>query len=259
MLRDKLRPWVNIVALLVVLVMNGLANALPLNGQTTGEISDRFDVYFVPAGYVFSIWGVIYLGLVGFAVYQVLPQQRDNPRLRGMSYLFALSSLANVLWLVAWHYERFVLSVAIMLVLLVSLIAIYMRLGIGQTVVPAAERWLVRVPFSIYLGWITVATIANVTSTLEYVGWNGWGLDEQLWAVIMIAVGWLIATAMAFSRRDVAYGLVIVWAYVGIAAKFPAVPVVSYAAGAGALLVIVSYLLVVLGTTGAKPLRTASG
>ena len=125
-----------------------MANALPLNGQSTGEISDRFQVYFVPAGYVFSIWGLIYLGLGAFAVYQALPAQREDPRLRRIGYLFALSCLANVAWLFLWHYEQFALTVVAMLPLLLSLIAIYLRLEIGRVRVPAIEEWLVRVPFA---------------------------------------------------------------------------------------------------------------
>ena len=230
MKKDTLRQTVNVLAVVATLALNGLANAIPLNGQTTGEISDRFQVYFVPAGYVFSIWGLIYLALIGFAVYQALPAQRENPRLRRIGYLFALSCVANVAWLFLWHYEIFPLTLVAMLTLLLSLIAIYLRLGIGRTRVPAAERWLVRLPFSIYLGWITVATIANATSLLDYLNWGGWGLSPEVWAVIMLAAGAAIASAVALTRGDVAYMLVIVWAFVGIAVKHAGTPVVAIAA-----------------------------
>ena len=146
---NLIRQIVNVVITIAVIVVNGLANALPLNGQTTGEISDRFDVYFVPAGYVFSIWGLIYLGLIAFTVYQALPSQRDNPHLKRIGYLYALSGVANIVWLFLWHYEQFVWTIVAMLVLLLSLIAIYVRLEIGRTRVPAVEAWLVRVPFSV--------------------------------------------------------------------------------------------------------------
>ena len=104
--KDVVRQWLNVLAVLATLVVNGLANALPLNGQNTGAISDRFHVYFVPAGYVFAIWGIIYLGLIGFAIYQVLPAQRENPRLRRSGYSFALSCAANIIWLFLWHYNQ---------------------------------------------------------------------------------------------------------------------------------------------------------
>jgi len=219
MKKDVVRQAVNVLAVVAVIVVNGLANALPLNGLTTGEISDRFQVYFVPAGYVFSIWGLIYLGLLAFAVYQALPAQRDNPRLRRIGYLFAGSCLANIAWLFLWHYEQFVLTLLAMVALLLLLIAIYLRLGIGRAAVSPAERWLVHVPFSIYLGWITVATIANVTTVLDYLGWSGWGISDGTWAVIMLLAAGVIASAVSITRGDVAYSLVIVWALAGIAVK----------------------------------------
>ena len=230
MKKDSLRQWGNVLAVIAVIVINGLANALPLNGQTTGEISDRFQVYFVPAGYVFSIWGLIYLGLIAFAVYQALPAQRDNPRLRGIGYLFTLSCVANIAWIFLWHYEVFPLTLVAMLSLLLLLIAIYLRLGIGRAQVSTADKWLVHVPFSIYLGWITVATIANVTSLLDYLNWSGWGISPEAWTVIMLVAGVGIASAVSLTRGDVAYMLVIVWALAGIAVKHSGTPVVATAA-----------------------------
>jgi len=241
--RDTLRQSVNLLAVIVTIAVNGLANTLPLNGQTTGEISDQFQVYFVPAGYVFSIWGLIYVGLATFAVYQALPAQRDSSRLRRVGYLFALSCLANIIWLFLWHYEVFLLTLVAMFALLLSLIAIYLRLGIGRTQVSAAEKWLVRVPFSIYLGWITVATIANVTAVLDYVNWNGWGLSPEAWTVIMLVAGAGIASAVSLTRGDVAYMLVIMWAFAGIAVKHGGTPVVATAAWA--MTVLVALMLVV--------------
>jgi hypothetical protein len=227
MRKDTIRQAVNVLALVATIALNGLANALPLNGLTTGDISDRFDVYFVPAGYVFSIWGLIYLALTAFVIYQALPGQRDNPRLRRVGYLFALSCVANVAWLFLWHYEVFPLTIVAMVALLLLLIAIYLRLGIGRSEVSTAEKWLVRVPFSIYLGWITVATIANATSLLDYLNWGGWGIRPEIWAVIMLLAATAITSAVTLTRGDIAYGLVIVWAVAGIAIKHAGTPVVS--------------------------------
>ncbi len=219
MRKQTVRAWGNVVAVIATIAINGLANALPLNGLTTGDISDRFDVYFVPAGYVFSIWGVIYLGLILFALYQVLPSQRNNPRLVRVGYMFVLSCVANIVWLFLWHYEIFPLTLVAMVALLVFLIGVYVRLGVGRVEVSVEERWLVRVPFSIYLGWVSVATIANATSLLDYLGWGGWGISEVIWTVAMLVVGAALTTVVGLSRRDVAYALVIVWAFVGIAVK----------------------------------------
>ena len=235
--KDTVRQVVNVLAVVAVIVVNWLANALPINGQTQAEISDRFDVFFVPAGYAFSIWGLIFLGLIAFAVYQALPAQRENARLRRVGYLFALSCVANITWLFLWHYEVFVLTLVAMLALLLLLIAIYLRLDIGRAQVGGVERWLVDVPFSVYLGWITVATIANVTVVLDYLGWNGWGISPQAWTVIMLFAGLVIATAMSLTRADVAYSLVLIWAYVGIAVKHQDTPVVAITAWVTAALI----------------------
>jgi len=229
-MRDIVRQIAVVLSTLAVIVVNGLANALPLNGQGTGEISDRFQVFFVPAGYVFAIWGLIYLALVGYSIYQALPAQRENPRLREIGWLYALSCAANITWLFLWHYEFFVGTLIAMGLLLVLLILIYLFLGVGRAAASSAETWLVRLPFSIYLGWITVATVANATSLLDHLGWSGWGIAPQWWAVIMLAVAALITTLMSLTRGDVAYVLVIVWAFIGIAVKHNSTPLVAIAA-----------------------------
>jgi hypothetical protein len=228
-MKDIVRQVAVLLSTLAVIVVNGLANALPLNGLNTGEISDRFDVYFVPAGYVFSIWGLIYLALLGYSIYQALPAQRENPRLQRIGWLYVLSCAANVAWLFLWHYEVFEITIVAMGALLVLLIAIYLILGTGRSRVSTTETWLVRVPFSIYLGWITVATIANVTSLLDYLNWNGWGISAEAWAVIMLLVSALLTAIVSLTRGDVAYVLVIVWALVGIYAKHPTVTAVATA------------------------------
>ena len=191
--RNLLRQILVMVFVIATIIVNGLANALPINGQQTGDISDRFDVFFVPAGYVFSIWGLIYAGLIAYAIYQILPAQRDNPRLRSIDVPFYVASLANIVWIFLWHYEFFALTMVVMVILLVSLIVIYLRLGIGRTLPPSGERWFVQLPFSVYLGWITVATVANATSLLDFVNWNGFGISEQTWFLIMLAVAVVVA------------------------------------------------------------------
>jgi hypothetical protein len=243
MKKGMTRQILVIVATLATIAMNALASTLPLNGLTTGEISDRFQVYFVPAGYVFSIWGVIYLWLIAYSVYQALPAQRENPRLRSMGYLYVWSAVANVVWLVFWHYELFPLTLLVMLVLLGLLIAIYLRLETGRTAASAGETWAVRVAFSIYLGWITVATVANATSLLDYLGWGGWGIAPQVWAVIMLVVATAIAAGMSLNHGDVAYIAVIVWAFAGIALKHAGVPLVSITAWAMAAIAALSLVM----------------
>jgi hypothetical protein len=215
---DLLRQVLVIVATIATLVVNYLANALPINNLGTGEISDRFDVLFVPAGYVFSIWGLIYLGLVGYSVFQALPAQRTHPALRAIGPIYVVSALANIAWIFLWHYEQFVLTVPVMLLLLGSLIAIYRQLA-ARPPRRQGERWLVHIPFSVYLGWITVATVANITSALDYLNWSGWGIGAEAWFAVMLAVATLLGVSFAWLRRDAAYVAVLLWAFAGIAVK----------------------------------------
>ena len=242
-----------IIAVIATIAVNGLANALPLNNQSTGEISDRFQVFFVPAGYVFSIWGLIYIGLILFAIFQALPGQKENPHLIGTGYLFVLSCLANIAWLFLWHYEEFVLTLVAMFALLGLLVSIYLRLGIGKVKVSSSERWLVHVPFSVYLGWITVATIANVTTTLNYLNWNGWGINPAIWAVIMMVISAVVAVIVLLTRNDIAYVLVIIWALFGIGVKQSNTSLVATSANVlASLLLIIMVAMVIRGVIKRK-------
>ena len=230
MLRDTARQWVNLIAMLAALTVNILANTLPLNGLNTGDISDRFQVYFVPAGYVFSIWGLIYIGWIAFIIFQFRRSQQASPRLRRLGYWFAWSCVFNATWLFCWHYERFGLSVLVMLALLTTLIVSYLRLDVARAQVGTAERWSVDVPFGVYLGWVSVAAIANISDYLYLLQWDGFGLAPQAWAVIMLAIASLVGVVMARTRRDAAYLLVFVWAFSGIAVKHAGSALVEQAA-----------------------------
>ena len=246
MSKDTLRQFANLLSVILALTINVLASVLPLNGQNTGEISDRFQVYFVPAGYVFAIWGIIYIGWIAFTIFQFRPSQKESPRLRRLGYLFALSGIFNSAWLFTWHYNIFGLGVLVMLSLLGLLIASYLRLDVNRSSASRAEWWSVDLPFSVYLGWITVATVANVSDWLYLIGWNGFGIAALTWAVIMIAVASVLGLLMALTRRDAGYLFVLVWSFVGIALKQVAAPNVVIAAwiGAGFMLVLAVYSLI---------------
>lgn len=235
MSKETVRQLANALSVVLALTINILAASLPLNGQNTGEISDRFEVFFVPAGYVFAIWSIIYIGWIAFAIYQLLPSQKENPRLQKLGYWFALSGVFNAAWLFCWHYNLFGLSVLVMLALLATLIVSYLKLNVGRVSVSAVEKWSVDIPFSVYLGWISVATIANITDYLYFIGWNGFGIDPQAWAAIMLVVASLVGAGMAFSRQDAGYLFVFVWAFAGIALKQAAAPLVAYSAWAATL------------------------
>lgn len=210
----------NLLGFLGTVAVNALANILPINNRTTGELSALYPNLFVPAGLTFAVWGVIYVLLGIFVIYQLLPSVRRDDRrtefVRRIGPLFFLASAANIGWIFAWHYEMVPLSLALMLILLGCLIAVYLRLNVGRSQATSAERYLVHLPFSVYLGWITIATIANVTALLVDINWNTFGLGEQFWAVVMIIVGIAITLSMLFTRRDIYYSLVVDWALLGI-------------------------------------------
>lgn len=213
---------------LVMIVVNSIAGAAGINGIRTGAISDQYPNFFVPAGYVFSIWGVIYLGLIAYAIWQALPVQQDNPRLQAIAPLFVLSCLANIAWLFSFHFYQFGLAMVMMLALLGLLIACYLRLGTGVSPASTVETAFARVPFSIYLGWITVATVANATQWLVSLGIREFlGIPEATWAAILIVIASVIGLLMFLRHRDAAYLLVLAWAFAGIGVKQAAVPAVS--------------------------------
>ena len=180
--------------------------------------------------------------LIGYAIYQAMPAQRTNPRLRSIGYLFVLSNIANSVWIFLWHYEYFAATLAVMVVLLLTLIAIYRRLNQDDWTPTTAEKWLVKIPFSIYLGWITVATIANATSLLDYIGWGGFGIAPEIWAVIMLVVATGVGLLFSLREHDIAYVLVLIWAFVGIAVSQWDTPLVAWTALATAAVLGLSLL-----------------
>lgn len=236
----------NALFFILVIVMNGLANALPINGKNTGELSDLYPNLFVPTGLTFAIWGVIYLLLFAFIIYQLFEVLRINrPKaffLERIHLWFIGSCIANASWILAWHYLYIWASLGIMLLILTSLLMIYLRLKIGKSEENSMIRYLVHLPFSIYLGWITVATIANTTALLVHTEWGAFGLSEQFWAVSAIGIATIIGLLVLFRRNDPYYTAVLVWAFAGIMLKRMAVEAndeaVFIAAGIGAVVLL---------------------
>jgi benzodiazapine receptor len=217
---SALLKWLNILAFLFTVLVNGLAGSTTiLGGKNTAQISDANPTLITPAGYVFSIWGVIYILLGIFVVFQALPSEKEKAYQKRIGWLFVLSSLLNIAWLFLWQFEYLSLSIVLMFLLLATLISIYLRLNIGKSTAPLREKLAVHAPFSVYLGWITIASIANVTVTLVSVNWDGFGISPETWAALVIIIALLITLLVIATRKDIAYGLVIIWALVGIAAK----------------------------------------
>ena len=211
----------NIISLAAVIFVNALAVLLPLGGKTTQELSDLYPNLFVPAGITFSIWGVIYLSLIVFVWFTTFDfiRNKEGYLIKKVSRLFILSSLANIVWIFAWQFQNLPLSLLAMIVLLASLILLYLKLNIGASQVPTNIKYFVHLPISIYLGWITVATVANVTALLVAYHWNRFGLSEVFWTIVAIFITLVVTALIIIIRRDYSYGLVIIWALVGIIIK----------------------------------------
>jgi translocator protein len=215
---SALLKWSNIVAFVATVIVNGLAGSTTLlGGVNTAEISDANPTLITPAGYVFSIWGIIYVLLAVFVIFQALPSQKEKEYTKKIGWLFVLSSVLNIVWLLLWQYENLSVSVALMFLLLATLIAIYLRLNIGKSAVSLREKMAVHIPFSVYLGWITIASIANVAVFLVSENWDVFGISPEAWATVIVIVALVITLLVLWTRRDIAYGLVIVWALAGIA------------------------------------------
>lgn len=222
---NKTRTSIKILvtlSFLLMVVVNALANILPINGVKTGQVSDSYQNLFAPAGITFAIWGIIYLLLAFYTLYQLGFFQNNKSTLKKdvfdkVGIYFSISSIANALWIFSWHYHLIPLSMLLMILILICLILIVN--AINKAELSFRDKIFVRLPFSIYFGWITVATIANATTLLVSIGWDGLGISEPVWAVIMIAAGVIIAIATILKNNDFAYGLTIIWAYSGILIK----------------------------------------
>ena len=202
-----------VVSLLAVISINALANMLPLNGQTTGEISNRLPVLFTPAGYVFSIWILIYILLSIWVIGLWRIRNNGDTLFEKRSLLFIISNMFNISWIFLWHYELFALTVVAMIGLLITLLLLYRTYQVQDNKISS------RLPISIYLGWISVATISNISYVLTVYQWSGWGLSDPLWAVILMTVGTALALHIRFHHFDIAYPFVFIWAFIGIAVR----------------------------------------
>lgn len=203
-----------LISYLLMIVVNALANILPINNLTTGEVSDSFPNLFAPTGLTFSIWGVIYLLLGIYSFYQLFSKKINSKLSNQINTLFIINSFVNSVWIFAWHYKIIWLTVLLMLVLLISLIKIADILN--KEKLNSSEKFLYKIPFGVYFGWITVATIANITGFLVSINWDGFGLSNTTWMILILLIGSAIAIWRMHKDSNLVYGLVPVWAYYGI-------------------------------------------
>lgn len=264
MQNDRLRQALVVFSVVAMIVMNYLSNAGVFGGRTNSEISDKYHTLITPAGYAFSIWGLIFLGLLVFAVYQALPSQRTNTRFRAVGWWVVLNTFCNAIWSPLFNTERIGLALIVILVMLFSLVIIEQRLleqphvpliaanpdaTLPESAASPVETWLARIPFSIYFGWLTVATILNVAVYLKATNFSLLGLSEQTWAMAILIVGILVGVVVFNRFRSVAYILVFTWAYAAIAAEQTGYSQIQLIAGVGAIIAVV---LAIMGLISRK-------
>jgi hypothetical protein len=210
-----------IAAIVATLAVNTLSNLYPPGGQNVGEISNTVlaGVLITPANYAFIIWGVIYLGLIAYAVYQFHPGRRTDPQIQRVNQWLILACVAQVVWIFLFTFQWFAASILAMLVILGSLVQIYLTLDMGRSRTSRQRRWMAHIPFSLYLGWIAVATIVNIAATLYAANWGGLGLNPLLWTIVMMGVAILLGAVVLWQRRDVTFALVFIWALGAIAQR----------------------------------------
>lgn len=246
----KISDWGgSIAAFIIVIFVNYISNALPLNGLTQRDLSDRYTSLFTPAAFTFSIWGVIYLALAAFVVYQALPAQRNNTLVSKVSKLFIISCFTNIAWLFAWHYEFVSLSLLVMFGILATIVTIYRTLNINIRQATWKERLFLRLPFSMYTAWITVATMANISVVQNAMGWDDVFMSATSWTLLKLAIVGVIGAIVVLKRLDFIYGFVIAWAAFGIMSKQVDTPMV-----AGAATMLVAFAVILSTYQGIKQL-----
>ncbi len=248
-MKIKILISLNILAYITLILFNFLANSLPIGGRSTGEISAMYTVLVTPASYAFSIWGLIYFLLAGFVILQAVPQWRNEQKIRQIGPWFIVNSALNCLWIVLWHHLYITSSVFVMIAILLSLIIIYLKIrdpreiqnlnmNVKLRFALKLDYFFVILPFSIYLGWISVASIVNISIGLSASNWNGWGVSESIWAIVVLGVAFLLALRMLHKFHDKAFVLVVIWALIAIGMKQHDTLLVAYSSWGLALLLL---------------------
>lgn len=215
----------NAIAFVAANVISYLSNTGIFSGKTIGEVSDKYDALFVPAGFTFAVWGVIYAGLYAFVIYHLVIAFREsaehelNKELKTIGWLFVVNNIATAAWVVVWIREMLIVSVALILIQLITLILINIRLNIYNPAKSLGSKLFTQFPLGIYFAWICIATIANISSSLLGLGWDGGEISAQNWTVILVAIAALLSLFIILSQRNVFFGLVVIWALYGIVSK----------------------------------------
>ncbi|MDD4026605.1 MAG: tryptophan-rich sensory protein [Candidatus Shapirobacteria bacterium] len=205
-----------------MVVVNSLANIIPINGVKTGQISDSYQNLFAPSGLTFSIWSLIYFLLAAYTLYQFGLFQKNkginkDKLFKKIGIYFSITSITNIFWIFAWHYNFIFISVLLIVNILFFLIKIADILN--KEKFSFKENLFIKTPFSVYFGWITVAVIANITTFLVSINWDGFGISNQIWTILILLIGAVIGILRILKDRNIPYGLVLIWAYLGILIK----------------------------------------
>jgi len=215
----------NSIFFLIAFAVSTLSQVNAISNKDIGDVSNKYDTLFTPAGVTFSIWGVIYVALFVFSIYHLYKAFREdalseaNKDTSRMGILFIVNNIATAAWVFAWVNEQFILSVLFMLTQLVTLIIINVRLKIFNPHRSVYSKIFTHFPLGIYFAWICIATIANISSALVGLGWEGGGVSANYWTIILIAGATLISTAIIILKKNVFFGLVVIWAFYGIILK----------------------------------------
>jgi translocator protein len=247
MIKDTVRQISITFATAITLVGFVLSQIFPNNMTSMNEVSDKFSIYFLPARYTFLIWWVIFLGLIAYSVFQLLPSQKENATLRKIGWWYFSANLLSFTWMIFWHYHNYLFMMLTMVGVLFSLLSIYEKLNNEMVPISRGMRFFVQIPFSIYLGWVTMAVIADISQYLDAVGWNGFGISAKLWTVVLIVMTIIIAELTAFNRQDLVYLAVIIWSFIGIAVKqYGISPVFESACVAAVFVFIMAVITIVI-------------
>lgn len=223
-----------------VIAVNALANILPINGYNTGQVSAFYPNTFVPAGFTFSIWGIIYLLLLSYTIgytYYTLKQEQYPKAfvfIARINIYFLLTCVFNMSWILVWHYLQIELSVVIMLLFLITLIQLFLKSSTIANTLTSTQKFILQTPFIVYLGWISVATIANITALLVAYKWNAFGITPVYWSALMILIAVLLAMLMLKKFQAITFSLVVAWALWGIYnGQGPAAPILASISSVG--------------------------
>lgn len=223
-----LRRWAFLAASLVLIVVNFLSNTIPFGGKTMAEVSAQYPTLITPAGYAFSIWGLIYLLLLVFSIFQ-LRRGRESRFYNLIWPFYMLNVAANIAWLFAFQYNAIAVSVVIMLILLYSLIRIFRLFYRFKSKLGTTRRFFFQVPFSLYFGWVSVATIVNIAVLIYSLDIPAFMNHQSLFAISMVIVAAVLGFAILLSKHDYVFGLAITWALVSIWVGQESLPVITTA------------------------------